>query len=444
MKKTPSRVTLLVLTLSLLLITLSSCAACRGTHGTPFLTLEIDGKTYVYPAELYELQLSILKGNLSAAGYTINGKNALQNAFWDMTDDFDGSGTLQTADEYYRSVILRECHYVLVAQYLFDKYKLELSDAKLEEINDYLNEFVETDGGGNKNKLNSVLADYGVNYDLMEEYLVMNAKLEAVQNHLYSRLGHNVKQQYLEDSYVHFDQIFLANYNYVYETDKYGDEIYFNESDGSVCYKVTSYTELVGGEVVYYTDATKTHVSYDKENGVRSYKLTADGSSYETTPKSDSELEDLDNRLDVLLINLDGASPERFKALVEQVTESEVYKDGYYLQKNVEYSANNDSLYYLDQILEKLETAEVGDVFHVESSMGYHIVMKLDHTEKAYELSENKSWFESSYSITFTDALTAKIFKNECDKFYNKITIDEKVHAKTKTLKDVLPNYYYK
>ncbi|MBQ9784822.1 MAG: hypothetical protein IJW29_04905 [Clostridia bacterium] len=442
MKKQLRRVTLLLLSLSLLLIPLSSCSAC--SVGTPMLELKIDGKTYTYPAELYELQLSILKGNLAVAGYTINGKNALQNAFWDMTDDFDGSGKLQTTDEYYRGVILRECRYVLIAQYLFDKYDLELSEATLEEINDYLNEFVETDGDGNVNKLNSVLADYGVNYELLEEYLIMNAKLEAVQNHLYSRLGHNVKQNYLEETYVHFDQIFLANYNYVYETDKYGDEIYFNEADGSVLYRVTPYTELVSGQVIYYTDATKTHVSYDTENGVRSYKLTADGTGYETTPKSDAELDALDDQLDALLTNLADATPAQFTALVSELSDGETYGDGYYLQKGLEYSSGNDNLYYLDQIMERLETAEVGDVFHVESSMGYHIVMKLAHTEKAYELEENEAWFESSYSTTFTDALTAKIFRSECDKLYDKVTIDEKVYADVKTLKDVLPNYYYK
>ncbi len=444
MKKQLSRVMLLLLALTLLLMPLSSCASCKGTHGTPMLTLEIDGKTYVYPAELYELQLSILKGNLAVAGYTINGKNALQNAFWDMTDDFDNSGNLQTTDEYYRAVILKECRYVLIAQYMFDLYELELSEATLEEIDDYLNEFVLTDGDGNKNKLNSVLADYGVNYDLMEEYLVMNAKLEAVQNHLYSRLGHNVKQNYLEETYVHFDQIFLANYNYVYETDKYGDEIYFNESDGSVCYKVTTHTELVNGEIIYYTDASKTHVSYDREKGVRSYKINADGTGYETTPKSESELEALDNRLDALLTDLSGATPAQFTALVSELSESETYADGYYLQKNVEYSANSSALFYLDQIMEKLETAEVGEIFHVESTMGYHIVMKLDHTEKAYEMEENESWFESSYSISFTEALTSKIFRNECDKLYDKVSLDQKVYADVKTLKDVLPNYYYK
>lgn len=441
MKKQLLRITLLLLSLVLLLVPLSSCASCSG--GTPILSLKADGKKYTYSVNLYELQLSILKGNLAVAGYTINGKNALQNAFWDMTDDF-GDGKLQTADEYYRSVILDECRYVLIAQYLFDLYGLELSEATLDEIDDYLEEFVTTDGDGNKNKLNSVLSDYGINYDMLEEYLVMNAKLAAVQDHLYGRLGHNVKQNYLEETYVHFDQIFLANYNYVYETDKYGDEIYFNQSDGTVCYKTTAYTSLENGEVIYYTDSSKTHVSYDTENGVRSYKISADGTGYVTEPKSEAELKALDNRLDALMTDLRNATPAQFTALVESVSEGEVYDDGYYLQKGVEYSSGSDTLYYLDQIMEKLETVEVGDIFYVESTMGYHIVMKLAHTEKAYELSENDTWFDSSYSISFTDALTNKIFRSECDKYYDMVELDREIYSDAKTLKDVLPNYYYK
>ena len=442
MKKQLLRVIPLLLALVLVLLSVSSCSSCANT-GEPMLTLEIDGKSYSYSVNLYELQLSILKGDLALAGYTVNGHNALQPAFWSVTDDF-GDGKLQTIDNYYRGVILDECRYVLVAQYLFDLYGLSLSQATLDDLDDYLNEFVLTDGDGNKNQLNKVLADYGVNYDMLKEYLMMNARLEAVQNYLYGNLGHNVKQQYQEETYEHFNQIFLPNYDYVFETDENGDEIYYNTSDHSICYKETNYFDIVNGKVVYYTNATKTHISYDTQNGTRSYKMK-DGNTYETVKKSDAELDALLAKANQLTASLQGKSAEAFDTVVAKESPEEmIYADGYYLQRGIEYSEASSTLFYLDKIMEKLKDAKEGDVFMVESSKGYHIVMKQKHTDKAYELSENNAWFEASYAVSFTQALTNRVFKSACEPYYESVSLDDALYATTKSLKDVLANYNYK
>ena len=73
--------------------------------------------------------------------------------------------------------------------------------AKLEEIETDLNELIRTDGDGSKTKLNSVLANYGVNYKMLKEYYVMKAKFSAVQDHIYSTMGPNVKGDYLKENY---------------------------------------------------------------------------------------------------------------------------------------------------------------------------------------------------------------------------------------------------
>ena len=94
-----------------------------------------------------------------------------------------------------------------------------------QEIEDLMAELVKTDGEGSKTKLNSVLANYGVNYKMLKEYYTIKAKFKAVQNHIYTTTGPNIKNQYLNEHYVHFYQLFLANYTYVYETDKNGKEV---------------------------------------------------------------------------------------------------------------------------------------------------------------------------------------------------------------------------
>ena len=119
MKKHLLQVAILLLALTMILPSFASCA----NRGTPMLTLSMEGKTYTYSKNLYELQLSIAKGALSVAnGPTVNGHTALNNAFWDSIDMIDGK--TQKLDDYYRASILDECRRILIGLYLFDYYGL--------------------------------------------------------------------------------------------------------------------------------------------------------------------------------------------------------------------------------------------------------------------------------------------------------------------------------
>ncbi|MBQ8310642.1 MAG: hypothetical protein IJX80_06495 [Clostridia bacterium] len=436
MKKIILRTAALLLALILTLLILPSCA----NTGTPLLTLEVDGNTYTYSVNLYELYLSALKGNMVASGATVNGASAATDKFWNSMDTLDG--TLQTLNDYYLAIALEECKNVLIAQYLFDDYGLTLSETEKEQIENDLNELVLTDGGGSKNKLNSVLSTYGVNYDMMREHYTNMAKINAVRNHLYSLLGDNIKQEYLEENYVHFQQIFLANYNYVYVTDDNGDVIYYNTSDSSICYKKTSYTKTEDGKIVYYTDDTYSHISYDKSNGEPSYKITSDGLSYETTPKNAEELEALRNRATIVFNQTQYVTEAEFEvAIAEESDDADAaaaYTDGYYLKKGTDYSATDEDYLYLDMIVEELENMEVGEVIKVESAMGYHIVKKYEITEKAYNMEENEVWFSS-----FETELTNHVFAEQATPYYEQIKIDETVLAEAKNMKQVAVNHFY-
>ena len=437
MKKRLQRAALLLVAFLLLFPMLASCA----NRGTPMLTLSVEGKTYTYSKNLYELQLSTLKGALAAGGQTINGHTALNNAFWDAIDEIDGK--VQKMDDYYKSSILDECRRILIGLYLFDYYGLSMSETEKDELADYLNEFIMTDGEGSKNKLNSVLAEYGINYEMLEEHCTNSVKLEKVRSHIYSLLGHNIKENHLKNNYIHFEQIFLANCTEVFVTDENGDDIYYNASDKTVCYKVTDHFEIKNGAKVYYTTAEKKHISYDTENGVRFNKTDEDGNII-LDEMSESELEALQARAELIYAQLSGASYTDFVAAMDKETEGDIPEDGCYLNKNdAEYFSKTQSTLYLAEIIEKLEKAKTGDVILVKSTQGYHILMKLDPTERAYELEANKDWFESSLGTGFVDTLTEEAFRNECQKYYDMIQLDEKVYAETPSMKQINPNYYF-
>ena len=446
MKKLTLRVAAALLIAAMLILPLASCSS-----GKKMLTLKIDGKTYSISANIYELMLSATKGNLDAYNYTINSIRPSQDAFWDIMDTYDGA-TMETANDFYRKKVLEDCKSYLLALYLFDQYQLELTESAKEEIEDLMDELIKTDGDGSKTKLNSVLAAYGVNYRILKEYYTIKAKFKAVQDHIYSTTGPNVKNEYLKENYVHFYQLFLANYTYVYETDVNGDVIYYNTSTNQILYKETEFRHQLSnglyetdkkGNTIYYTDVTRTHISYDTVNGQPSYKIDEDGESYVTKPMTDEELDELVERANDLYQDLQGVSLDSFisRANTESDdTQAAIYTDGYYLQKGMDYSASGQGYMYLDTIVETLSSADVkvGDVVMISSPSGYHILMKCAPTDKAYELEANEVWFSG-----FANALFGELFADRCEPYMGEIKLNEKVYANTPNMKEVGVNYFY-
>ena len=446
MKKFTVRISAMLLVALMLILPLSSCGG-----GQKLLTLKADGKTYSISVNLYELMLSATKGTLDAYNYTLEGHRPSQDAFWDIMDTYDGE-KMETSNDFYRKKVLEDCKSYLLALYLFDKYELELTESAKKEIEDLMDELVKTDGDGSKAKLNSVLANYGVNYKMLKEYYTIKAKFKAVQEHIYSTTGPNVKNEYVSEHYVHFYQLFLANYTYVYETDKNGDTIYYNTSTNQILYKETEFTQTTAtggiekdskGQIIYYTDVTRTHISYDTEKGQPSYKIDKDGESYVTKPMTEDELDRLVERANDLYQDLQGVSKDAFVAKVNAESDDKqaaIYTDGYYLQKGMDFSASGQDYMYLDTIVEKLSdpNVKVGDVIMIPSPSGYHILMKCAPTDKAYEIEANKVWFSG-----FASALTAELFADRCDSYMEQINLNGKVYATAPDMKAVGVNYFY-
>ena len=455
MKKTILRAVTLSLACLLLLL---GCVSCGG-KGKTLMELKKDGISVSLSVNFYELMLSRMKGTLSSYGYTANGVTADYAAFWDFKDTFNGD-KLQTIDQYYRDNILENCRTYLVALYLFEKEGLSLSASAKQEIEDRLDELVLTDGGGSKTKLNSVLSAYGVNYDILKEIYTVEAKVAALQTHLYGengkKLGDNVKTEFLNENYVHFRQVFVATFRYLYEEDSNGDTIYFYESSNGtkdrICYDVhngvkdersgSAVKDKNGDEIYYVKDTDYKKIAYDSVNGVPAYIPTKDGSDYEKEYLTDKELEEKVNKAQELFDGLKTATAAEFEAVMEAESDDNAevseYDDGFYLQKDLDYTASGEKFMHLDDIVAALKTMQDGEVAMIKSSEGYHIIRKYPHTEHAYDKEENEAWFEGFY-----DNLIKKLFLEECRSHYGDIQLDNAILAASATMKEVKSNYYY-
>lgn len=455
MKRRISR--MLALILACLMIMLAT-ASCANKHGKPMLTLKKDGISVSISVNVYQFMMTRMKGSLAVYGYTANGVSATADTFWDYKDTFNGTD-LQTIDDYYRDCILDNCKTYLVALYLFEKEGLTLSASAEEKIEEKLFELLRTDGDGSKTKLNTVLAAYGVNYDILKEVYTIEAKVTAVQEHLYgkdgAKLGYNVKDEFLNENYVHFRQIFLASYRYVYEKDANGDTIYYYTDENNkdhIYYDVHNGVkderngEAVkdkNGDVIYYVnDGEYKKIAYDAYNGEPAYVPTKDGTDYQTENLTAEELEKLEEEANKLYEELQGKNAAIFEAVMEERSDDmatiDDYNDGYYLQKDLDYTASGDKFLYLDKIVSALADMEDGEIALVPSNFGYHIIRKYPHTAKAYEMEENKTWFED-----FSSNLITELFLTECQTHYPDIVLQDKVYATAPTMKAVKPNYYY-
>jgi hypothetical protein len=260
----------------------------------------------------------------------------------------------------------------------------------------------------------------------------------------------------LNENYVHFRQVLLATYQYVYESDKNGDTIYYyaeGDNKGHIYYDV--HNGEIGydedgkeikdkkGDTVYFVKGTDyKKIAYNSTYGEPIPVPKKDGTGYEIKTLTEEEVQELEARANTLYEELRGTTQMVFEAVMEEESDdmAEVgeYEDGYYLQKNIDYAASGKDYEYLAQIVDALEDAEIGEVVLVKSSFGFHIVRKYAHSTKAYDMEENKDWFSTFYS-----GLTEQLFMDECEKHNAYIEVVEKVLAATPSMKDVGINYYY-
>lgn len=426
--------------LLLVLATVLGSVGCKS-RGKTLMTLKHDGIKVTFSVNAYQLMMSRIKATLGEI------QNVNSEDFW---NSWIGSPA-QTMDDYYREQILNSCKSYLIALYLFEKNGLELSDEELKEVDLIMDEFIKSDGGGSKSKLNSVLAQYGVNYNILKDVYIMQAKIEKLQLHLYgenaSLIGDDIKTAYLKENYVHYKQIFLPFTKFVYETDANGDFVYYcKDENGTINEKKICYDTGNGepsnktdknGEIIYYLPNSE-KIAYNNVDGVRKILLDEDGYQ-KTVALTADELTALKAEKDALITELQGSSNAKFETVMNRENEErdliDKYSDGYYIYRS-EYSGAS---VYLNDTIKELDRMADGDITVIESDHGYFILKKYAYTEKAYDLQVN----QNSWLANFNDLIITKLFTELCQPYYSLIKVNEKVYASAPSMKEVAINYFY-
>lgn len=435
--KAVKKILILMLACIMLITSIAGCAS----SGKTMIELE---KSEI-SVNLFMLMLSRMKGSL-ASSYAF-GAQALKDSFWDTVMDVS---TGMTYNDYYTDMVLDNAKTYIAALSLFDELELELPDSYIDEIDSQLDELVQNDGKGSKSTLNAILAEYGANYKVLRDAYIMEAKIAYLNDHLFgadgSKISSELKQEYYEENYVRFRQIFFFTTKPVYQTDGNGDEIYY-KSDGKIAYDKTNgikkeengaVVKDKNGDIVFvkYDEAGKEHIAYDKGTkdapNTRNPVLDEDGNVV-TTKLSASEHIALQDKA-TLIIEEEAVAGDYtlFDTLVEKYGEDEgmeKYPNGYYLMETSEYDS--------PEVIEALFEMKDGEIRKVNSEYGIHIVMKYKLDDGGYAKEDNADFFTS-----FTSSLKSVLFAQYLEKYKQQVVVDEKLY-KTVSMKSVGANYNY-
>ena len=437
------KIAIVVLAVLMLASTLSACSS----QGEAVMTIADKGMSI----NTYQLLLSRMKGTLYSYGYDVTNEK-----FWRTIISADGT----TYDDYFTASVQEQASRYIIADYLFDRYGLILTDDRIEMVDKLMDAYVKQ--AGSKSELNSKLAKFGANYDILRDLLILETKIDMLKDHLYGdkgeKLEESVKEAYFKKNYVAFSQIFLATYSYINKLDEFGDQVYYtNEKYTAIAYDtvngVTKNDEY-GKPIVdefknprYFTADGK--VAYDAQKGVVGYETEKDDNGKIKTDEQGnvikkikkmtaSEIEAVAQKASVYLEACNGD----IDLFIEH---AEIYGEGngdgetMYLYSGADYYGSIDSsLGYLDDISEGIKSGELGDCFVVQSEYGFHIVCNYEMEKGAYDDEKHEDTFSDFYLN-----LIAEIFDDECKQYESAVVINIDAMKAAPTMAEVEINILY-
>ena len=416
--------------LSMLLVAVMAISCFTGCASKGKTLMKIDDTEI--SVNLYKLYLSRLKGMLSSS-YSF-GSDALSDSFWDTVMSKEG----MTYNTYYSNAILDSTKTYLAAMYEFELRGLKLPEATLDEIDERIDEFIEYDAKGSKTTFNSMLSAYGVNYKMLREAYIIEAKIAMLKDTVFGVNGEliakNLVDDYYEQNYARFKQIFYYTYEYSYETDEYGDDIYYTDN-GKIAYDQGATPKVdANGNTIYVrvNEDGLTRIAYDTKNGIRRNKLDEDG-KYIIKELEGAELQAvLDLAADTLSKTADG-DYESFEGLMSS---GEKYPNGYYVTRETNYDS--------PEVVEKLFDMEIGEVGYVPTEYGIYIIMRYELEEDGYNKTENSDFFISTETgnYVFMNDIKNQLLSSYLESHKAKIIVDEAL-LEGVDMKSVEPNYYY-
>ncbi len=441
MNKTIRRILALILGLCLLTgsLGLVSCAE------KPVPLAELEGETV--SVNMYRFFLSRAKGTLARGGYSVESAD-----FWDSIVDKNNT----TYDEYFRQIALTDVRRYLAALAIFEERELTLPDSVIDKIDEEIEEFVET--AGSQSALNSELAAFGINMDMLREIYIMEAKFDYLQEVIYgkdgAKVGGDLRKDYIKENTVAFRQVLIRAFDYVYETDRNGDDIYFLPDQNNAKVNNIAYDKVAGtvrldefnkavvdenGDTVYFLP--NGNIAYDKENGVRAIVYDTDGNAT-TVPYSKDKLAEHKAAAEELLANVEKGDFAAFESLLD---EYEISDDAFVTDGALcfLYTTGDNAYDYLNDIVDALTVAEVGELRMISSEYGYNVVMKYDIPD---DVVKETGEINPDYSEWFTglaDRVVAELFHTLCEPYMERVKVDDEAFAALPSMKEIGTNYYY-
>lgn len=436
MKKRPLKVLCALLAILMVTVSLFGCSSKGKT------LMELDGTEL--SVNTYKLFLSRMKGTLCSSYYF--GNEARYDSFWDTVMTSDG----KTYNDYYTEEVLNSAKSYLAALYLFEKEGLKLPDSYVEDIDSELDQLIDNDADGSKNAFNTTLSEFGVNYKMLREAYIMEAKLAYLNDYLFGSDGSKISPQLIEDyyeaNYARFKQVFIYTYALVWETDTDGNDIYYSATDTKkISYDKTASVKKddsgkavtdANGDTVYVTEDGK--IAYDKKNGKRNPVLDASG--YQQTRKyTEAELIAASDRAQLILEKAEEGNYTLFDSLVNNYSEDsgmEEYKNGYYVTAESDYDS--------PEVIEALFSMKDGEIRRVNSEYGIHLVMRYELDEGAYSKTDNADFFLNSESgqLVFMASLKKYLLSEKLKSYMDMIVVDTAL-LEGVDIKSSAVNFYY-
>lgn len=274
-----------------------------------------------------------------------------------------------TAEEFLFDAVVHNVSYSLLCDGLFRAYGLSLPHAVVDEVDGYLDSFLEDYAGGSKNALNQALANYGINMKMLREIYLRDERSTAVYNYLYGSngtigLNDADRTAYLEENYARIRHIYVNNKT-TYATDENGQPII--GSDG------------------YQQQIPLTGADLDAKNALVTAidEALADGGDFEEIYKVSSE--------------------------------DQYYPHGYYITRDMD---------FIEGVVTSAFELEIDEWVKVESDYGVHYVMRLPLEEKPWEEEDCADFFEN-----YDETVTAELFTSMLEEKLGEITYHDDVLA---------------
>lgn len=440
--------------LAICLLIPTTFASCSSAGKT---LLSLDG--YEISTNFYKLMLTQQKGTMAYAIYNQYG-DINSSVFWDTTVDYE---TQATNEEYFNNAILERAKNYLAALKLYDELAKEKSDFKMPDsyksnIEHAINDMIAFDGNGSKTALNSILSDYGINVKMLKEFLMMDAKAAYVVDYLYGpegeKIGDDVKKAYFEKYYVSCKQILIQKFHYVYETDKDGNEVYYDPETGHIVYD-TGKTPAIdsNGKALYDTNGNRVYynddgsIAYNTVKGEKRIKTDENGAQI-YNKYSDEELAELRKKAQELSEKAQETDLNGFEILrrenSEDYSDTDTTNGTMYYATNVLYSTVSSS--FIDELSRTLASMKVGEVRLVESDLSYNVIIKTELETEAYSDERYEGYFtDMSFGVyDFIINLKSDLYETRLKNYKEDIVVDNDVLKSLDfSIRDVAPNYYY-